>query len=87
MILSHRYNSYIKKIQDFLAFQGISPINVKYPSVPRQANYYDCGVFLMKFATMIYENQPIEKNSFNQKYITSFRSQIKEILSEYLSSK
>lgn len=85
--LSHRYNSYTKQITDFLIYQGISPIEIVYPPVPKQTTHYDCGVFLLKFATMIYENQPIEKNSFRQRDITTFRSKIKETLSKYLSSK
>lgn len=85
--LSHQYSSYTKKIADFLTFQGIPPIKIVYPAVPKQTTHYDCGVFLMKFATMIYENQPIEKNSFHQKDITSFRTKVKEILSKYISEK
>lgn len=85
--MSHRYTSYTKKINEFLAFQGIPPLEVKYPSVPSQSNGYDCGVFLLKFATMIFENRSIKKNSFGQKEINSFRSQIKEILSKSVSPK
>lgn len=79
-----KYNSIVKDIVGFLEFQGVPPLKINFPSVPLQTTSYDCGVFVLKFATMIYENQTITEDSFTQNDLIQFRRNVKDILSKYL---
>lgn len=59
--------SIARLIQDFMKEQGIlRKFQIKWPLVPKQLNYHDCGVFLLQYSEMIFENIPIKKDSFTQ---------------------
>ena len=40
----------IDRINDFLKYQGIEPLDTVYYEVEMQHNHYDCGVFIMEYA-------------------------------------
>lgn len=77
-------NSYTRMtdlINTFLEFQGITPLPVKHPQVPRQYNGYDCGVFLLSNARCILLNNGVF--DYTQADIPNIRKRIKsELLSE-----
>jgi Ulp1 family protease len=72
---------YAKYVQKFLRFQGIKQgFRVTFPDVPKQDNFYDCGVFVLEYAKFIFDGRPIEAHSFNQRDVTEFRKEIRKAL-------
>ena len=66
-----------KRIGEFMKWQGIAAKFVtKWPSVPKQSGFRDCGVFLLQFASCIFEKIPIDRDTFSQHDVKSIRTKI-----------
>jgi Ulp1 family protease len=72
---------YAKLLRKFLKFQRIKQeFRVAFPDVPKQDNFCDCGVFVLEYARFIFEDRPIEADSFSQRDVAGFRKEIRKTL-------
>ena len=66
-----------RNIRQFMESQGITNKFVtKWPPVPKQSGCRDCGVFLLQYAACIFENIPIDRDTFSQQHVKGIRSKI-----------
>ncbi|OHS98384.1 Clan CE, family C48, Ulp1-like cysteine peptidase [Tritrichomonas foetus] len=81
---SYTHLEHTTNINAFLNYQQINSLKVVHPEIPQQTNGYDCGVFLLKFAELIYEGKKINKKSFSPSFAIEYRKKIANILKNYL---
>jgi Ulp1 family protease len=75
--LGQHGRKYGEALRTFLRFQGIKRyFFIQFPPVPQQRNNYDCGVFLLQLAELIFDGRPVDRYSFTQRDATEFRDQI-----------
>jgi Ulp1 family protease len=75
--LGHHGRSLAKRLIEFMRFQGIKKsFGIKFPPVPKQPNFHDCGVYLLQYAKYLFLGQPIDAHSFNQRDTNLFRRAI-----------
>lgn len=75
--LGRRGRSPALKVKDFIKHQGIDKkFQILWPAVPKQSNYDDCGVFILEFARCIFENIPIDAQTFGPRDIVDIRERI-----------
>ena len=75
--LGRHGESLVHKIKNFLFWQNIRKKFVtRYPSVPKQDNFHDCGAFVCEFARCIFEDIPLNKETFSQKDAPEIRKRI-----------
>jgi len=81
--LGGNYRSHYRKINEFLEFQNIPPLPIRYPQVAQQQNGYDCGVFLLQNAFCIFYQKDFR--SYSQADIPMIRKRIYKELETTIS--
>ncbi|OHT11562.1 hypothetical protein TRFO_18919 [Tritrichomonas foetus] len=75
----------VSAIRKFLVYQGYNgKLKLVYPRCQKQYNNVDCGVFLLRYAHLIFVDKNVDIKRFNMISIMTYRSQLYETLSKYL---
>lgn len=82
--LGKRGSGVATKIIEFMKRQGIHrKFTVKFPAVPKQDNFHDCGVFVCEYAKYIFMNNMMSPDIFRQSDVPEIRARIRQELSEF----